>query len=90
VPAQKQPGKESVEKAADLAAEMYDRLKKLQGGMVESDGGLTVELERLKSRLAQAKRDHQRSAEDIGLLEREIRQVQLKLRALKAAQSRSE
>jgi hypothetical protein len=90
VPAEKEPGRDPVVKSADLAAEMFERLKKLEAGTVESESGFTVELDRLKSRLAQAKRDHQRSADDIALLEREIRQVQLKLRALKAAQPRSE
>ena len=75
-----------VVKSADLAAEMFERLKKLEAGTVESDGGLSDELARLKSRLVQAKRDHQRSADDIGLLEREIRQAELKLRALKAVE----
>ena len=75
-----------VVKSADLAAEMFERLKKLEAGTAESDGGLSDELARLRSRLVQAKRDHQRSADDIGLLEREIRQAELKLRALKAVE----
>jgi hypothetical protein len=76
VPAEKEPGTDPVVKAADLAAEMFERLKRLEPGEVDSEGGLAEELARLKSRLAQAKRDHQRSDEDIGLLEREIRQIQ--------------
>jgi hypothetical protein len=84
VPAKKKPGADPVVKSADLAAEMFERLKKLEAGTVEGEGGLPDELARLKSRLVQAKRDHQRSADDIGLLEQEIRQAEVKLRALKA------
>ena len=78
--------KEILEEFRSARFDLLERLKKLEAGTAESDGGLSDELARLRSRLVQAKRDHQRSADDIGLLEREIRQAELKLRALKAVE----
>jgi FtsZ-binding cell division protein ZapB len=49
---------------------------------VKTESDLQVELERLKARLAQGQRDHQRSHDDLQTLEGEIRQIKRELRTL--------
>ena len=56
------------------------RVDKILSVKTESD--LQGELDRLKSRLAQGQRDHQRSHDDLRRLEGEIRQVESELRTL--------
>jgi phage shock protein A len=86
--ADKERRRDPIREAGDLAAEMFERLKTLEAGAVASERGLTDELARLTSRLVQARRDHKRSAEDIGRLEHEIRQVRANLRALKTTENK--
>ena len=49
---------------------------------VKTGSRLLVELTRLKSRLAQGQRDHQRSHDELQRLEGEIRQIERELRTL--------
>ena len=50
--------------------------------IVKTDYDLQAELDRLKSRLAQGRRDHQRSSDDLQRLEGEIRQIEGELRSV--------
>ena len=52
---------------------------------VETESRLQGELDRLKSRLAQGQRDHQRSDDELQRLEGEIRGVEQELRTLNRA-----
>jgi chromosome segregation ATPase len=48
----------------------------------KTDYDLQAELDRLKSRLAQGRRDHRRSSDNLRRLEGEIRQIEGELRSL--------
>ena len=52
---------------------------------VKTESDLQGELDRLESRLAQGQRDHQRSHDELRLLEGEIRQIESELRTLSGA-----
>jgi chromosome segregation ATPase len=54
---------------------------------VKSKSDLHGELDSLESRLAQGRRDHQRSGDELRLLEGEIRRVEGELRSLPLASS---
>jgi chromosome segregation ATPase len=49
---------------------------------VKTESDLQGELDRLKSRLAQGQRDHQRSHDELRRLDGEIRQIESELRTL--------
>jgi chromosome segregation ATPase len=51
-------------------------------GSIKTEADLRGELDRLKSRLAQGQRDHQRSRDELRRLAGEIRQIEGELRAV--------